>query len=162
MKYSISYKDSKKKISKKSIAFMLGLVMLTGISPVEAKPKPQPSPIAVEKPKQQLTVYPLVQEEKPVVMETGVASYYDYVLKDGWSSKGHFVCASRTFARKSVVKVTNIKTGRSVQCTITDYGPDKKVHPERVIDMSSTAFSQIESTNRGLIGRVKVELVKGN
>ena len=89
----------------------------------------------------------------------GVASWYDYVLPSGWSSKGHFVCATRDFERKSYVEVTDLDTGKSVRCLVTDYGPDQMIHPDRVIDLSSTAFSALAPLSTGLIKNVRVDQV---
>lgn len=86
----------------------------------------------------------------------GVASYYDYILDNGWSSKGHFVCATRDFERYSYVKVTNIDTGQEVICKVTDYGPDESIHPDRIIDLSSTAFKTLAPLKLGLVD-VRVE-----
>jgi len=102
----------------------------------------------------------------------GKASYYDYCLKDGWCSYGSLVAASRDFARYSTVKVTNIHNGKSVNVKITDFGPmdckDRILNgydtvdkcKERVIDLSSHAFSQLELLQYGLQD-VVVELVEG-
>jgi len=86
----------------------------------------------------------------------GVASYYDYILPSGWSSKGHFVCATRDFIRYSYVKVINIDTGQEVICKVTDYGPDESIHPDRIIDLSSTAFKTLAPLKLGVIN-VKVK-----
>ena len=88
--------------------------------------------------------------------KVGVASYYDYVLKSGWSSKGHSVCAARDWPRKTTLVVTNLSTGKSVECLVTDYGPDVKIHPDRIVDLSSYAFSQIASLSSGVV-RVSVQ-----
>jgi rare lipoprotein A (peptidoglycan hydrolase) len=88
---------------------------------------------------------------------TGQASFYDYVTKDGWSSVGHYVCATREFERYSYLKVTNLDNNKSVVCKKTDYGPDPNVWPERIIDLSSTAFAEIGSLKRGILPNVTVE-----
>jgi len=80
---------------------------------------------------------------------TGVASYYDYTIGD-WSSIGHYVCATRDFIRYSFVEVTNLDNGKSVEVLITDYGPDESTYPDRIIDLSSTAFSTISDSKLGL------------
>jgi rare lipoprotein A len=80
----------------------------------------------------------------------GVASYYDYVLDGGWSSVGHYVCATRDFIRYSYVEATNVANGKTVICKVTDYGPDESVFPDRIIDLSSTAFSAISDTKLGV------------
>lgn len=86
----------------------------------------------------------------------GVASYYDYVLDSGWSSKGHHVCATRDFPRYSTVLV---RVGdKATTCKVTDYGPDASVHPERVIDLSSTAFSDLAPLSQGLVDVIVEQL----
>lgn len=84
----------------------------------------------------------------------GKASWYDYTLASGWSSVGHFVCATRDFERYSYVEVTH--KDKSVICRVTDFGPDKDLHPDRIIDLSSTAFSKLAPLSEGII-EVKVE-----
>jgi len=88
-------------------------------------------------------------------VEYGIASYYDYTIGD-WSSVGHYVCATRDFIRYSYVRATNVANGKTVEVCVTDYGPDESIHPDRIIDLSSTAFNTISSTKLGLVD-VKVE-----
>lgn len=93
------------------------------------------------------------------VVLVGKASWYDYELSgSGWSSLGHRVCASRDFPRNSTLLVTNVSNGKQVRCLVTDYGPNAAAHPDRVIDLSSHAFSQLAPTVRGIVN-VKVERV---
>jgi rare lipoprotein A (peptidoglycan hydrolase) len=87
----------------------------------------------------------------------GVASYYDYTLESGWSSRGHLVCASRDYPRGSYLKV--YYQDKSVICKITDYGPDKSIHPDRIIDLSSSSFAVLSPLSNGVIS-VKVERIK--
>lgn len=87
---------------------------------------------------------------------TGKGSYYDYVLKTGWSSIGHRVCAARDWKRGTMLLVTNLDNGKQVQCKVTDFGPEKAVFPDRIVDLSSTSFSDIADLNRGVIN-VSVE-----
>lgn len=98
-------------------------------------------------------------ERQPITLKTafvqGVASWYDYTLADGWSSVGHYVCASRDFARKTRLRVTDLSTGKQVDCTVTDYIE----HPGRVIDLSSTAFAALKPLKYGLIKQVRVEAI---
>ena len=97
-----------------------------------------------------------IEAAKGKTVVEGKASWYDYVLADGWSSKGHFVCAARHFEKSTIVRVTNLENGKAVQCLVTDYGPDEDLHPDRVIDLSSTSFRRIASLKQGVI-EVKVE-----
>ena len=94
---------------------------------------------------------------KKITIREGKASFYDYYLeKHDWSSKGHFVCATRDFERYSYVEVTNLANGFMVKCYVTDYGPDESIHPDRVIDLSSTAFKTLAPLDLGVIN-VKVK-----
>lgn len=81
----------------------------------------------------------------------GKASYYDYVLDSGWSSKGHRVCATRDWKRGTYVEVTNVVNGKKVICKVTDYGPEYARHPDRIVDLSSYAFSQLADLKAGII-----------
>jgi hypothetical protein len=94
------------------------------------------------------------------VPHDGVASYYDYVLKSGWSSVGHHVCASRMYKRGTRLVVTELESGEYFQtyCLVTDYGPDAAIHPDRIIDLSSTSFNDLAPLKMGTIKvRVQVE-----
>lgn len=82
---------------------------------------------------------------------SGKASYYDYVLKSGWSSKGHLVCASRDYKRGTTLIVKNLENGLKTSCLVTDYGPNAKIHPDRIIDLSSRAFGDIAQLKQGII-----------
>jgi rare lipoprotein A (peptidoglycan hydrolase) len=89
----------------------------------------------------------------------GHASWYDYTLESGWSSKGHRVCATRSYPRYVTLLVTDLDTGKTVECYTTDYGPDKSLFPERVVDLSSTAFEQLAPLSAGVLKNIKVEQV---
>ena len=90
----------------------------------------------------------------------GDASYYDYVLDSGWSSKGHFVAAVRDFPRYSYVLTTNLDNNKTVCTFITDFGPSFEIFPERIIDLSSTAFAQLANLGLGVIP-VSLQAVEG-
>ncbi|NTU69206.1 hypothetical protein HGB13_00010 [bacterium] len=78
----------------------------------------------------------------------GVASWYDYSLSGEQWSRGHNTCATRDFKRYSMLVVTNLDNGKSVECYDNDYGPE--IETGRLIDLSSHAFSEISSLGRGL------------
>lgn len=99
----------------------------------------------------------------------GDASWYDYTVDEGerWGrvcnriledclTEHTFVAASRDFDRGTLLFVTNMANRKSVVVTVTDYGPDASLHPERVIDLGSKAFAQIADLGEGIIP-VKVE-----
>ena len=87
------------------------------------------------------------------------ASWYDYKLDD--SGKGrvcfmkeddcytetHRVAASRNYPRGTMVVVCLLDKSKCVEVKITDYIE----HPERDIDLSSYAFSQIADLKHGLV-----------
>lgn len=102
----------------------------------------------------------------------GVASWYDYSLNGINWSKDHNTCAAREeFERYSTIRVTNLDNGKTVDCYINDYGPEtceeriKKGldNPgeciERLIDLSSHAFSHIADLKSGLIN-IRIEEIK--
>lgn len=88
-----------------------------------------------------------------------LASWYDYDLttadqkcssEDCWS-KAHRTCATRNFPKYSTLVVKNFKNGKQVECFVNDYGPNAQMHPEREVDLSSFAFSQIADLSEGLV-----------
>lgn len=87
--------------------------------------------------------------EDPVLTTT--ASWYDYSLEGDVWSKDHRTVASRDYPRGTLIKVTNAKTGKSVEVVVNDYGPDIKKHPGRALDLSSYAFSMIADLKDGTV-----------
>ncbi len=82
--------------------------------------------------------------EEPV--QTGKASWYVHPR-----FPLEMMAASVDFPFGSQVKVTNLANGKEVIVTIKDYGPDKSVHPDRVIDLGKEAFAVIASVGAGII-----------
>jgi rare lipoprotein A (peptidoglycan hydrolase) len=66
-----------------------------------------------------------------------------------WYSIGGLTSASTTLPFGTVVKVTNTANGRSVNVVIRDRGP--YAGPDRIIDLSPTAFSQIGGLGTGVL-----------
>mgnify|MGYP001580277081 CR=1 FL=1 len=97
--------------------------------------------------------------QKDLEKETVIskASWYDYTLPSGWSSKNHLICATREFPRYSYIKVTNLDNGKWVICKKTDHGPNATIHPDRIVDLSSYAFSKVSHLTLGLF-TAKIEL----
>jgi rare lipoprotein A len=62
--------------------------------------------------------------------------------------------ASKTLPLNSEAKVTNLKTGRSVDVTITDRGPYAK---HRVIDLSPAAAKEVGIDKKEGVARVEVK-----
>lgn len=82
------------------------------------------------------------------IMTEGYASWYRY--------KGCNCAASPDYPKGTKLKVTNLKNGKSIVVKINDWGPDRSVHPDRVIDLDIVAFKKIASKSQGLC-KVKVE-----
>lgn len=85
------------------------------------------------------------------IMTVGQASWYRY--------KNGLFAASPDFAKNTVLKVTNLMNNKSVTVVINDYGPNRALHPDRVVDLDAVAFNKIASTSDGLV-RVKIEVLK--
>ena len=94
--------------------------------------------------------------------QTGIASFYGGKWHGRKTANGEiFNTNSLTAAHKTLpfntrVKVTNLSNGKSVIVRINNRGPYIK---GRIIDLSTAAFTSIESRNKG-ITRVKLEIVK--
>lgn len=91
--------------------------------------------------------------------DNGKASWYDYCLprekvsNDPCSySKTHATAASTKWPRGTKLDVcVNDGTGRCVMVVVNDYGPEKAVFPNRIIDLSSFAFRQLGNLSAGII-----------
>jgi len=99
---------------------------------------------------------------KPIVTETGVASWYGPPYHNRRGSNGEvynmhaMTAAHRTFPLGSIVRVTNVKTGDHALVRITDRGP---FIPGRVLDLSLAAARKVGVWQPG-VAKVKVELMQ--
>lgn len=84
----------------------------------------------------------------PNTLVEGKASWYAY-------KKGNFA-ASPDFPKGSKLRVYNLENGKSVDVVINDFGPERKLHPDRVVDLEKTAFAKIANLRQGTI-KVRVE-----
>jgi rare lipoprotein A (peptidoglycan hydrolase) len=93
--------------------------------------------------------------------ETGTAAWYGGHYIGQRTSSGtrldsvNPTCAHRTLPLNSLVRVTNLKNGRSVVVRVTDRGP---VSTSLLIDMSPRAADELRMKEAGLVP-VKVEQV---
>ncbi len=94
-------------------------------------------------------------------IQFGVASWYNNSFHGSKTSSGErynkndFTAAHRALPYGTIVKVINIKNGRSVYVRINDRGPHKA---NRKIDMSYAAAKKIGMINDG-IARVRLEVI---
>lgn len=84
----------------------------------------------------------------PDVDLKGEASWYSF--------RGGDFAASPDFPRGSKIRVHNLENGKYVDVEINDYGPDRSIYPNRIIDLDRVAFEKIAPSGSGLID-VKLE-----
>lgn len=90
----------------------------------------------------------LILLSEPGKMSTGKASWYKY--------KNGLFAASPDYPKGTTLRVYNLANGKSVDVVVNDYGPDRKIHPDRVIDLDYVAFEKLASPSAGIIN-VRVE-----
>jgi hypothetical protein len=81
-------------------------------------------------------------------MRSGSASWYKY--------KDCRCAASPDFPKGTRVRVTSQLTGKYTVVRINDWGPERNIFPERVIDLDAVAFKEFAPLGAGVI-RVSVE-----
>jgi hypothetical protein len=85
------------------------------------------------------------------IMRSGLASWYRY--------KGGLFAASPDVPKGTKLKVARQDDpSRFVIVTVNDWGPDRKIHPERVVDLDRIAFQKIGNPRGGVLA-VTVEVV---
>lgn len=95
-------------------------------------------------------------------IESGIASFYADEFDGKRTANGEvydmndLTAAHPLFAFNTIVKVTNVSNGKSVEVRINDRMPQFK---GRIIDLSFAAAKKIEMINTG-IQEVKVEVIK--
>jgi rare lipoprotein A len=119
-------------------------------SPVVAVPLPPPAAIPAPKPADESAA----NSDDADADLTGVASWYG----DHWQGRttasgkpfdaSKLTAAHRTLPLNTRVRVTNLKTGDSVEVTITDRGP---YVDGRVIDLSKAAAKKLGMVKEGLV-----------
>lgn len=98
---------------------------------------------------------------KPIYVETGYASWYGPPYHNRRGANGEvynqnaMTAAHRTLPLNSVVRVTNVTTGRSAVVRITDRGP---FVGDRIIDLSLAAAKAVDVWRPG-VAEVRVEVI---
>jgi rare lipoprotein A len=123
-------------------------------------PTPAPAPLPPEeRPSPPAPPPPPPPEDRA---ERGLASYYARSLHGRRTASGarydnrRMTCAHRTHPFGTVLRVTDVETGRSVVVKVNDRGPFAE---GRVIDLSWAAARKLGMIERGL-ARVRVEPVR--
>ena len=88
----------------------------------------------------------------------GLASWYDQSRYRSFKYKGGNFAASRTLPKGTKVKVTRVKTGKSIVVTINDWGPEE--YTGRVLDLEKQAYAQLASTGSGEM-TITLEVING-
>lgn len=86
--------------------------------------------------------------DNPDILSVGKASWYKY--------KGGDFAASPDFPKGSILRVYNTGNGKFVDVKINDFGPERDLFPDRVIDLDKVAFGKISPVSDGIIN-VKIE-----
>ena len=102
-----------------------------------------------------------VPAEQPNYDEVGLASWYGDQFNGKPTADGELFdmniasAAHATLPMPSIVEVTNLENGRTIQVRLNDRGP---FHPGRIIDMSRGAAQQLGFYNKGT-AQVRVRYV---
>jgi peptidoglycan lytic transglycosylase len=128
-------------------------------TPTPPEPVPEKKESAEEEEKEALSVPP---DTRPIFVETGLASWYGAPYHNRRGSNGQvynmhaMTAAHRTLPLDSIVRVTNVKTGRSALVRITDRGPFIE---GRILDLSLAAAKKVDVWQAGL-ARVRLEVLQ--
>lgn len=133
----------------------------TAVAPTPVPPVAPPADsqattsTAVKPPATTTTTVPLAPVTTILQQVTGavVATTHSDSGVASWFGAPSGTCAHRTLPMGTVLKVTRLSTGSSVECRVNDRGPSDT---SRLIDLSRDTFEKLASTQAGLI-EVKVE-----
>lgn len=102
------------------------------------------------------------EDAKSLFTEVGTASWYGPPYHNRKAANGEVfdmnqpTAAHKTLPLNSIVRVTNLKTGKSAILRITDRGP---FIGDRIVDLSLEAAKRIDLWRAG-VGKVKLELLR--
>lgn len=134
------------------------LILLMLLSACAHRQLPAPEPV-------QPAAAPLSLEPRVLETRTGLASYYHPSLHGLETASGvpyddnALMAAHPSYPLGSVVRVTNLENGSSVEVDITDRGPTQENVAEGVIiDLSGAAAKTLGMLEDGRV-RVKVDVI---
>lgn len=131
-------------------------------SPVPAEPQPETAERAEKETEADQDEPAVPADAKPLLMETGLASWYGAPYHNRLGSNGEvynmhaMTAAHRTLPLGSIVRVTNEKTGHCAIVRITDRGPFVE---GRIVDLSLAAAKKVDVWLPG-IAQVRVEVLE--
>jgi peptidoglycan lytic transglycosylase len=97
---------------------------------------------------------PHISPHRPVAVQIGKASWYGQWHAGRLTANGErfnpqaMTCAHRTLPLGSVVKVTNVATGKEVALQVNDRGPYVK---GRILDLSEAAARELGVEDQGVM-----------
>ena len=94
----------------------------------------------------------MVVLEHEEIIQIGDASWYGY--------KGCLCAASPDYPKGSKLKVKDLDTQKEIIITVNDYGPDRSIFPERVIDLDKVAFMELGRLSWGILHNILVTKIK--
>jgi len=100
--------------------------------------------------------------ERPVFVQKGIATWYGgrhdgHKTASGENFNVHALTAAhRTLPFGTVVRVTDVKSGRAVMVRINDRGPNAQARSRAVLDLSERAANALDMRKRGAC-RVTIE-----
>ncbi|HPL93362.1 MAG TPA: septal ring lytic transglycosylase RlpA family protein [bacterium] len=87
------------------------------------------------------------------MMSIGDASWYKY--------KDCMCAASPDYPKGTKLNVTDLDTGKSIVVTVNDWGPERNIFPNRVIDLDVVAFEALGwSLKHGILKNIEVTPVE--
>ena len=89
-----------------------------------------------------------VLESNSVIVK-GKASWYRY--------KNGLFAASPDFPKGTRLRVINLDNKKSVDVVVNDFGPNRGLHPDRVVDLDAVAFARLAPLGQGMMNRVAIE-----
>jgi peptidoglycan lytic transglycosylase len=102
-----------------------------------------------------------IEVHRPAAVQVGAASWYGRRHAGRLTANGErfnpqaMTCAHRTLPLGSVVKVTDIETGKNVALKVNDRGPYVK---GRIVDLSEGAARELGGGDKGVMV-VRIEVV---
>ena len=128
-----------------SVVGLLGLAACATRAPETVAPAPPP---------------PVPAAEQPTFTQTGLASWYGEAHQGRLTADGErfdkaaFTAAHPSLAIGTIVRVTNLATGKSIKVRINDRGPHAR---HRIIDLSQAAARALALQHDG-VARVSLEV----
>lgn len=97
---------------------------------------------------------PAREPERVLAAKTGLASFY------GAAGSKELFAAHPSYARGTLVRVTNLQNGREVVVRISDRGPTAAKQAEGlIIDLSRAAARELDFIRAGIV-RVRIEVLE--